>query len=254
MPDTSSAAASTPDAGELVVLVHGLGPGRLPMWPLARRLAQTGYKTLNWYYPCLRRTIEAHGRRLQEQLELLDSNPANQRLHVVTYSMGSIVARVALGMGRPSKLGRIVMLAPPNRGSHWASLVGPAIRWCVGTVDQLAARPGSFVNLLAEPEGLEIGIIAARYDLLVHQASSKLSTARDRIVLPGIHTFLPMRRDTAEQTRHFLTHGVFRRESVSPVFAPASSRVREKESSRNAFETEFSRIPLRTTHRNSKLA
>ena len=211
----SSAAIPTPGAGELVVLVHGLGPGRLPMWPLARRLARAGYKTLNWYYPCLRRTIEAHGLRLHELLESLDSDPANERLHLVTYSMGSIVARVALELGRPSKLGRIVMLAPPNRGSHWATWLGPAIRWCVGTVDQLAARPGSFVNSLAGPEGLEIGIIAARYDLLVHASSSQLPAARDRIVLPGVHTLLPMQRDAAEQARHFLAHGVFQRDPIA---------------------------------------
>ena len=83
------------------------------------------------------------------------------------------------------------------------------------TIDQLAARPNSFVNSLAEPQGLEIGVIAARYDLLVHEGSSQLSAARDRIVLPGIHTFLPMQRDAAEQVQHFLAHGSFWRGDLS---------------------------------------
>lgn len=212
--------------GELVVLVHGLGPGRLPMRPLAHRLAQAGYKTLNWYYPCLRETIEAHGRRLHELLESLDAERPNRRLHLVTYSMGSIVARVALELGRPSQLGRTVMLAPPMRGSHWATLVGPVSRCCVRTIDQLAARPNSFVNSLAEPQGLEIGVIAARYDLLVHSGSSQLASARDRIVLSGIHTFLPMQRDAAEQVMHFLAHGSFRRgdRSMAPSLAGAQAK------------------------------
>ncbi|HVW36875.1 MAG TPA: hypothetical protein VHB99_06205 [Pirellulales bacterium] len=220
-------AASEPTrAGELVVLVHGLGPGRLPMRPLARRLARAGYQTLNWYYPCLRYTLEAHGRRLHELLESLSAEHANQRLHLVTYSMGSIVARFALELGRPSKLGRIVMLAPPLRGSHWATLLGPISRCCVRTIDQLAARPNSFVNSLAEPQGLEIGVIAARYDLLVHADSSQLAAARDRIVLPGIHTFLPMQRDTAEQVQHFLAHGNFWRGDGSrpATFANAEAK------------------------------
>lgn len=207
--DSMPAASGPTHAGELVVLVHGLGPGRLPMWPLASRLARAGYQTLNWYYPCLCETIETHGRRLHELLESLNAEQANRRVHLVTYSMGSIVARVALELGRPTKLGRIVMLAPPLRGSHWATWLGPVSRCCVRTIDQLAARPNSFVNSLAEPQGLEIGVIAARYDLLVHAGSSQLAAVRDRIVLPGIHTFLPMQRDTAEQVRHFLAHGSF---------------------------------------------
>lgn len=227
-PTNSSLATPRPTGpGERVVLVHGLGPGRLPMWPLTRRLARTGYKTLNWHYPCLRQTIAAHGRRLHELLQSLDADRATERLHLVTYSMGSIVARVALGLGRPGKLGRIVMLAPPNRGSHWATWFGPACRWCVSTIDELAARPDSFVNSLAEPHGLEIGIIAARYDLLVHAASSQLASARDRIVLPGIHTFLPMQRDAAEQVQHFLAHGAFERHGASAAVSRARAEVKQ---------------------------
>jgi len=225
--DSMPAASGPTRAGELVVLVHGLGPGRLPMWPLARRLARAGYKTLNWYYPCLREKIEAHGRRLHELLESLNTEQANRRLHLVTYSMGSIVARVALGLGQPSKLGRIVMLAPPMRGSHWATLLGPISRWCVRTIDQLAARPNSFVNSLAELQGLEIGLITARYDLLVHANSSQLAAARDRIVLPGIHTFLPMQRDTAVQVQHFLAHGYFWRSDGSRPATIANAEAKQ---------------------------
>lgn len=223
----ASAAAPLAAFGERVVLVHGLGPGRLPMWPLARRLARAEYNALNWHYPCLRQTIDLHGRRLHELLESLDAERATERLHLVTYSMGSIVARVALGLGRPSKLGRIVMLAPPNRGSRWASWFGPACRWCVRTIDELAARPGSFVNSLAEPQDLEIGIIAARHDLLVHAASSQLASARDRVVLPGMHTFLPMRRDAAEQVQHFLAHGAFQRGDDSAAVSPSAAAVKQ---------------------------
>jgi len=181
------------------------------MWPLTRRLKRAGYRTLNWRYPCLRHTIEEHGRRLHAALESLSTDPAIERLHLATYSMGSIVARTSLELGRPSKLGRIVMLAPPNRGSRWASTFGPMLRCCIRTVDQLAARPDSFVNSLPEPQGLEIGIIAARHDQLVGAESSQLAAALDRVVLPGLHSFLPIRRDAARQVQHFLEYGAFDR-------------------------------------------
>ncbi len=114
--------------GEVAVLLHGLGPGALIMRRLARRVSQAGYETINWSYPSLRHTIKAHAQKLHELLRSLDARADVKRIHLVTYSMGSIITRYALGIGRPAKLGRIVMLAPPNRGSIWAALVGPALR------------------------------------------------------------------------------------------------------------------------------
>lgn len=201
--------------GEVVVLVHGLGPGRLPMWPLARRLARAGYQTINWRYPCLRHTIEAHGRRLHELLESLAADPKVQGVHLVVYSMGGIVARYALSLGRPAKLGRVVMLAAPNQGSRWADWFGPPLRCCIRTIDQLATRPGGFVHSLPEEEPIEIGVIAARFDLLVGRSSPHLRNEQDYIVLNGPHSLLPLRRDTADEVRQFLAHGRFRRSTSS---------------------------------------
>jgi hypothetical protein len=58
---------------------------------------------------------------------------------------------------------------------------------------------------------VELGVIAARYDLLVREASTRLGCERDHIVVSGLHASLLWRRETAEQVRHFLQHGAFRR-------------------------------------------
>lgn len=204
---------------ELVVLLHGLGASAILMRPLERRLAERGYRVVNWAYPSLRHTIERHGRKLHEELERLLADASIDRLHLVAHSMGSIVARYALSLGRPGKLGRVVMLAPPSTGARMATLFGPALRWCVGTIDQLAARPDSFVNRLPPLEGVEVGVIAAGVDLLVGRHHTHLAGQRDHITLAGSHSFMIFQRRVAEQVVHFLAHGRFA--SATPAGADA---------------------------------
>jgi pimeloyl-ACP methyl ester carboxylesterase len=196
--------------GAVVVLIHGLGAnGFLLMWLLARRLKRAGYGTLTWSYPSFTQTIESHGERLQRSLAELDADPAVTRIHLVSHSMGGIVARYAMNLGRPTKLGRFVMVAPPNKGSSLAAFFGPVLRRCFPAIEQLAARPDSFVNKLPEPQGVEIGIIDASIDFLVGAGNTSLTCQRDHIVLRGSHTLLVFQRRLAGEVIQFLATGRF---------------------------------------------
>jgi pimeloyl-ACP methyl ester carboxylesterase len=197
-------------AQDIVVLIHGLGAnGQLLMWLLARRLKLAGYGTVIWSYPSLLGTIERHAKRLHKRLAELEADANVARIHLVTHSMGGIVARYALTLGRPIKLGRFVMMAPPNQGSALAALCGPALRWCLPAIDQLAARPNSFVNRLPQPDGIDIGIVAASRDILVGSGKTFLSCQRDHIVLPSTHTLLAFQRRVADEVIEFLRTGHF---------------------------------------------
>jgi pimeloyl-ACP methyl ester carboxylesterase len=197
-------------SGEKVVLVHGFGAnGVLIMSRMARRIARAGYGTVIWSYPSLRRTIEKHGERLRKRLAALDADPRVERIHLVTHSMGCIVARCALARSRPAKLGRLVMLAPPNLGSRVAAFLGPKLRWCVPVIDELASRGDSFVSGLPQPDGIEIGVIAASIDPVIGAGNTYLACQRDHIVLPATHTFLVFRRRSAEEVIQFLCTGQF---------------------------------------------
>jgi pimeloyl-ACP methyl ester carboxylesterase len=202
---------AVPDSsGETVVLVHGFGAnGVLIMSRMARHIARVGYGTVIWSYPSLRRTIEKHGERLSKKLAALDTDPHVSRIHLVTHSMGSIVARCALHKGRPAKLGRLVMLAPPNLGSRVAAFWGPKLRWCVPVIDELAKRADSFVTGLPQPDGVEIGVIAASIDPVIGAGNTYLECQRDHIVLPATHTFLVFRRRSADEVLQFLSTGQF---------------------------------------------
>ncbi len=56
---------------------------------------------------------------------------------------------------------------------------------------------------LPPPAKLEIGIIAARNDYLVAEPRTHLPTEKEHIVLPGMHTSLLWRQETAEQVAAF---------------------------------------------------
>jgi pimeloyl-ACP methyl ester carboxylesterase len=194
---------------EIVVLVHGIAAPGFVMRPLGRRLRRAGFATEIWTYPSLFGSIERHGAKLRERLQAFDADTHVSRIHLATHSMGSIVARQAMLAARPRKMGRWVMLAPPNRGSAVASILGPRLRWCFPTIDQLADRPDSFVNRLAEPQQLEIGIIAAQADLQVAVASTCLACQRDHIVIGGLHSQMLLKSSVAGEIVEFLRQGRF---------------------------------------------
>jgi pimeloyl-ACP methyl ester carboxylesterase len=197
------------DKHEAVILVHGLAANRLVMQPLARSLTGIYGNVVNWGYSSLWSRIERHGKQLATLLAQLDSQV--QRVHLVTHSMGGIITRLALSEFLPRRLGRIVMVAPPNRGSHIASRLAPWLGLICPPLVQLADREGSLVCTLPLPTVPELGVIAAASDYMVREPSTRLGCEADHITLPGLHSSLLFRQETAEQVKHFLAHGRFRR-------------------------------------------
>lgn len=200
---------------DAVILVHGFSAHPLLMGPLARALGRNFGQVVNWGYSSLWSRLEGHGRRLAGVLRRLDREGRHERVHLVTHSMGGIVGRLALAEFQPRRFGRFVMIAPPNRGSSVATRLAPYLGRICPPVAQLADHEGSFVCSLPLPAVGEFGIIAAQADFLVLEASTRLGCERDHIVLPGLHSWLLWRRETAEQVRHFLAHGRFRRTAAA---------------------------------------
>ena len=202
-----------PAATDAVVLVHGLAANSLVMAPLARTLGGFYGQVVNWGYSSLWSPIERHGQRLAALLKGLEERV--ERVHLVTHSMGGIIARLALAEFQPQRLGRFVMVAPPNRGSHVASQLAPWLGRICPPLVQLADCADSLVCRLPLPQVQELGVIAAATDFLVREPSTRLGCETDHITLPGLHSSLLWRRETAEQVQHFLEHGRFRRAAVS---------------------------------------
>jgi triacylglycerol lipase len=176
--------------------------------PLRRALAGQGYRAINWRYPSLRGSIAKHAAQLTAKARELDDDTAVERLHFVGHSMGAIVVRSALATQRPRKLGRVVLLAPPNHGARLADIALRLFRTWPSAARELCSHPGSYVNGLAPAIDLDCGIIAASWDHAVSLASTHLPGERDHITLRGLHT-LPLHWRTPAQVAHFLREGRF---------------------------------------------
>ena len=226
----AQAAEPAPEAPprELVVLVHGLGRSDLAMWPLGRRLEEVGYAVHAVDYASTRKTPDELVADLAA--ELARCCAAAPRVHFVTHSLGSLLVRAQLAAAPPPQLGRVVMLAPPNRGSELADWLGDseAFRLVMGpTAPALATGPESFPNRLP-PATFEVGVIAGTESLnplgshlipgeddgTVSVARTQLPGMRDFVRLPVSHTMILLSRAAAEQAVAFLRTGRF-------VHAPA---------------------------------
>ncbi len=195
--------------GELVVLTHGFMANRWLLVLLSNRLRRQGWATSIWGYPSLMPSVLEHGERFARRLAELEATPSITRIHVVAHSMGGIVTRAALCHGTPAKFGRLVMLAPPNRGSFVATATAGLMGSVLRPVAELTTHAESLVNRLEEPVGIDVGVIAAGLDQLVSLDSTRLSIPHSHTVIPCMHSSLLFRRDAARLTGHFLQYGSF---------------------------------------------
>jgi pimeloyl-ACP methyl ester carboxylesterase len=197
---------------ETVVLIHGLGGTRLDMWPIARRLRHAGFRTEYFTYSSLGRTIDTLAKALCRKLQAIEADLGNEQFHLVTFSMGGIIARQTLVDKRFESLGRVVMLAPPHRGSHAARRLAPFLGWLAPSLPQLSDRRDSFVNQLPnslKQNGIEFGLVHASKDRVIAPQNILLSGFRDLAIVTGHHGVLPWYSRTSELTTTFLKHGSF---------------------------------------------
>lgn len=100
----------------LVVLLHGLARGHGSMAALSTHLRKHGFDTWSTTYPSRQHSIAYLASALTEQIV----DAAGERpISAVTHSMGGIIVRHL--RDRRLRWERIVMLAPPNRGSQLAA-------------------------------------------------------------------------------------------------------------------------------------
>jgi pimeloyl-ACP methyl ester carboxylesterase len=195
---------------------------------LEHALRADGYEVLNLHYASQTHDIATLARTTLAPV--LGPDAPHARVHVVTHSLGGILVRQYLhDHGVPSRLGRIVMLAPPNQGSEVVDRLRtwPAYRWFNGPAGlQLGTDAQSVPNRLGPiPAGVEVGVIAGDFswnpllssalsgpnDGKVSVARSHVTGEQDHIVVRSSHTWLMWRRMTMLHVRTFLREGRFER-------------------------------------------
>ncbi len=199
----------------MVILVHGLLAGPRSMRCLADHLSQHQFGVTTWRYRTMRQPIARHANRLRQQLEMLAGEASIDKIHFVTHSLGGLVVRVALQ--KPlRKLGRVVMLAPPNGGSHLTRIPLGPFQWLFPPLVEMHESPDSFVNQLPIPQDVEIGILAAADDKIVRVDSTHLACQKDHRILKGGHIQLPQQAEACREVVQFLRTGYFRKQAEAP--------------------------------------
>jgi pimeloyl-ACP methyl ester carboxylesterase len=211
VPVSTDRASTEVAAKELVVLIHGFAAPTWVLNPIARQLQSAGYETVIWSYTSYRRTLREHSDHLAAEFVRLSEREDIGKIHVVAHSMGTVVARGALRKvcNKKFKAGRVVLMAPPNRGTNWSRWFGPIVKWLIPTVYDLSNSPTSYVNQLPSPDYWYVGIVRADFDLLIPRNSLELSEQMDFIAFPTFHSGLLFRRDVAKSVQRFLSTGFF---------------------------------------------
>lgn len=212
-----------PSKQETVVLFHGLTRSDLAMKKLTQVLRAEGYTVINHGYPSITATIEKLTEQIFQSLEPQIKDA--EIVHFVTHSLGGIILRQHLENHEIQNLGRVVMLAPPSRGSEVTDKLGSMFlyQWVNGPAgSQLGTGINSLPLRLKAPE-FELGIIAGDrtinpiLSMLIPGADDgKVSLARvkpasytDYIQLHTTHPCMVWNDKVIAQTTHFLEHGIF---------------------------------------------
>jgi len=204
-----------------VVTVHGLWMRGAAMDALRRRLTPHAWRVVNFNYPSVTESLEANTTELDAYV---DSVPGDT-VHLVGHSLGAVLICALLERRVPARLGRIVCLGAPFKGSRTAARVLrlPGGKHLIGTsLGDVNAR-GGFAQF---PAGVEVGSIAGRLpfgvgrlfgpfrepnDGTVAVAETKIDGLADHVVVRVSHVALLWSTAVAEQTEHFLLHGRFQR-------------------------------------------
>ncbi|MGH8441485.1 MAG: esterase/lipase family protein [Nevskiaceae bacterium] len=213
-------------AADCVVLLHGLGRSHLSMALLEFSLENSGYTVWNKGYPSTRDTVEKLAPVVGEAVEACRAQRAT-KIHFVTHSMGGILVRAYFSDHQVPEAGRVVMLAPPNRGSEIVDAYRDRwwFKWVNGPAgQQLGTAADSLPNTLP-PLKLEVGIVAGRrssdpwfselydgdHDGKVSVVSTRLPEMKEQLVVDSGHTFMMNSPEVIRQVKAFLRDGAFQK-------------------------------------------
>jgi len=215
--------ATAARATDCVILLHGLARTSASMEQAAKAFAERGFAVVNVGYPSRDHPVEELAPIAIN--EALAACPNDGKVHFYTHSLGGILVRYYLEHNEIERLGRVVMVAPPNRGSQVVdSLKGvPGFEILNGPAGEQLGTDENSVPLGLGPVDYPVGIIAGTQtfnpilsqflpnpdDGKVSVESTKIEGMTDFIALPHSHPFIMKAPDAIDQAITFIATGRF---------------------------------------------
>jgi len=172
-----------PPAGVPVLLVHGYLVNAAAWWWFVRRLRQEGYRAYTVTIEPPLGSIDTMADSLARRIDEVCAFTGAARVHLVAHSMGGLVCRAYLRAHGPGRVGRLVTIASPHRGTAIARLgIGRCAR---------EMRPGSeWLSALARDERdtappPTVALLSYYDNYIAPPESGKLPWARDQ-ALPAL--------------------------------------------------------------------
>jgi len=208
-----------------VVCIHGFMVNHRSMRSVERILEKSGACVYLWNYPSRKRCIQQHAESLALYLHDMACMFPGKPINFVTHSVGGVILRVALNhpaCPQEAKIGRAVLLAPPNRGTILARqfrgfypahllMGGKTGQQLMSYDEEVIQRFGTF------PETMDILVIAGTQgskmffnepnDGFVTVEETWLSTPHRRVVLHLSHDKMLKHSQVLNITNHFIMCG-----------------------------------------------
>jgi len=206
-----------------IVTVHGLWMRGAAMGALRRRLEPLGYAVHEFTYSSITGSLA----RNTDALGAFVERVPGETLHLVGHSLGGVLICALLERSLPPRIGRVVCLGSPLKGSKTAARL---MRWpggrhlvgkCLGDVHARGGfdswRPGVEVGCIAGRMPFGVGRLLGPFpepnDGTVAVEETQIAGLKDHIVLPVSHVALLWSAQVAAQVPHFLENGRFRHET-----------------------------------------
>jgi triacylglycerol lipase len=197
---------------------------------MASALGAAGYHVENLRYPSRSVSIEKLSDMAIDRALADPEMQSCSRIHFVTHSMGGILVRSYFRRHDHGRLGRVVMLGPPNSGSEVVDKLGGW--WLFQKLNgpagcELGTDSNSTPNKLG-PVNFELGVIAGDWSInwinsimikgkndgKVSVERTKVAGMKELLVVHVPHPILMQNRGVIESTLRFLRYGNFEPQTV----------------------------------------